>query len=301
MTASERIAHLRGMEPHLRGRILAQDHVMGKLAAAFARGELGVAAADRPRASFLLAGPTGTGKTETFRHAVAYACGPGRLVTFDMSEFQDVAGAAKLIGASPEDPGQLGRALGAAPSGGILFDEIEKAHPLVMDLFLQILWQGRVTLATGAVLDLTPCYLGFTSNIGGGDAMRMAHSRFSSVEQAVLRRVTQTLRPELVARLSEILVFAPLGAEAQREICALILKAETARLQGLGYDLSVSREALEFLVREGFHPQLGARPMRRAVEHHLQDAVVRALFASGTAQGTLSPRDGRLHLASPNS
>ena len=120
------------------------------------------------------------------------------------------------------------------------------------------------------------------------EAMRMEHSRFASVEQAVLRSVERNLRPELIARLDEKLVFARITPETLREICALEVARETARLRGLGYDLEVSREALELLVRKGFHSQLGARPMRKTVERQLQDAVIRNLFANGIGHGAVT-------------
>jgi ATP-dependent Clp protease ATP-binding subunit ClpA len=286
MSGSEpRIAHLRGLEAHLRRRIRGQDHVLPRIAAAFARGALGISSPDRPRASFLLVGPTGTGKTETFACATDYVCGPGHLVTFDMSEYHDRAAINKLLGENRDDPGLLGRALLAAEAGGVLFDEIEKAHPLVLDLFLQILWHGRVTVATGQVLRFGGHFVGFTSNIGAADAMRMERSRLPSIEQAVLRRVEQELRPELVGRIGEKLVFTRLTPEVQREICALEVARETARLRAGGFELEVTPGATEFLLREGFHPQLGARPLRQTVERQLQDAVVRGLFTAGSGAG----------------
>lgn len=289
MVDSARLSHLQGLESHLRARIRGQDHVLPRVAAAFVRGALGLTSPERPRGSLLLVGPTGTGKSEVFICATEYVFGPGHLVTFDMSEYQDRSGVNKLLGEDRSDPGLLGRALQGFLAGGILFDEIEKAHALVMDLFLQILWRGCVTVATGETFIFTNHVVGFTSNIGAADAMRMAQSRFASVEQATLRRVEQTLRPELVGRLDEKLVFARLGPTVQEEICALEVHRETNRLRSLGYDLAVSREAMEFLMREGFHPHLGARPLRKTIERHLQDAVARALFGSGVASGLLVP------------
>jgi ATP-dependent Clp protease ATP-binding subunit ClpA len=294
MDGVDRIAHLRGLEAHLRARIRGQDHILPRIAAAFCRSALNLSAPDRPRASLLLVGPTGTGKSEVFACATEYVFGPGHLVTFDMSEYQDRSAVNKLLGEDRSDLGLLGRALQHFPAGGILFDEIEKAHPLVMDLFLQILWRGCITVSTGEVFTFGNFIVGFASNIGAADAMRMAHSRFASVEQATLRRVEQTLRAELVGRLDEKLVFARLGPAVQEEICALEVKRETERLRGLGYDFMVTREAMEFLVREGFHPQLGARPLRNAVERQLQDAIVRSLLGSGLAQGRVDiATDGR--------
>lgn len=289
MADAARIAYLRCLEPYLSARIRGQDHVLPLIAAAFCRGAFHLTAPDRPRASLLLVGPTGTGKSEVFACATDYVFGPGRLIIFDMSEYQDKSAVNKLLGEDRNDPGLLGRALQDLPAGGLLFDEIEKAHHLVMDLFLQILWRGCITVATGQTFRFGDHVVGFASNIGAADAMRMEHSRFASIEQATLRRVEQTLRPELVGRIDEKLVFARLGPAVQEEICVLEVQRETDRLRALGYDLVVSREALEFLVREGFHPQLGARPLRKTVERQLQDAVVRALLASGTARGELAP------------
>lgn len=296
MDATDRIAHLRGLEAHLRARIRGQDHVLPRIAAAFCRGALHLTVPDRPRASLLLVGPTGTGKSEVFSCATGYVFGPGRLVTFDMSEYQDKSAVSKLLGEGRSDPGLLGRALQDLPAGGLLFDEIEKAHPLVMDLFLQVLWRGCITVATGRTFTFGSYVVGFASNIGAADAMRMEHSRFASIEQATLRRVEQTLRPELVGRLDEKLVFARLGPAVQEQICALEVKRETERLRGLGYDLVVSREALEFLVREGFHPQLGARPLCKTVERELRDAIVCDLFITGSGSGTLVVDQEHRHL-----
>lgn len=298
---ADRIAHLRGLEAHLRARIRGQDHLLPRVAAAFCRGALGLASLDRPRGSLLLVGPTGTGKSEVFTCATNYVFGPGHLVTFDMSEYQDKAAVNKLLGEDRSDPGLLGRALQNLSSGGLLFDEIEKAHPLVMDLFLQVLWRGCITVATGQSYSFGQYVVGFASNIGAADAMRMEHSRFASIEQATLRRVEQTLRPEFVGRLDEKLVFARLGPSVQEEICALEVRREADRLRGLGYDLVVSRDAMEFLIREGFHPHLGARPLRKTVERQLQDAVLRSLFSRGLASGRVEVdmSQHRLQLAAP--
>lgn len=294
MADQSRIAHLQGLEAHLRSRIRGQDHVLPRIGAVFSRGALGVSSPSRPLGSLLLVGPTGTGKTETFVCACEYVFGPGRIAVFDMSEYQDKSSINKLLGESRDDPGLLGRALAQLPEGGVLFDEMEKAHALVLDVMLQVLWNGRITVATGKTFQLVNYFVGFTSNIGSVEAMRMEHSKFSSVEQAVLRSVERGLRPELVGRIDEKLVFARLGPEVQREICAIEVAKETSRLRRLGYDLAVTQEAMEFLVREGFRPELGARPLRKTVERQLQNAVVRELFQTGGGTGVVSlDREGQ--------
>jgi ATP-dependent Clp protease ATP-binding subunit ClpA len=183
-----------------------------------------------------------------------------------------------LLGASSTDNGMLGRVLGKTNRGTLLFDEMEKAHPLVLDLFLQILDAGRLTLANGETRSLNNYYVVFTSNIGAGEAMRMESSAFATIERTVLRRVDQVLRPELVARINEKLVFNRLPYSVQREICELMFRREVRRLRTLGHSLEIERETLETLVRTGFHRTLGARPMRNTVDRFLQDMIARNML-----------------------
>lgn len=302
MPSPETIVRLRGLEPHLRSNLRGQDHVLPRLAAGFGRSALSLPSAERPAASFLLAGPTGVGKSEAFTLASDYTFGAGQLATFDMSEYQERSSINKLLGEDRNDPGLLGRVLLARPAGALLFDEIEKAYPLVLDLFLQILWRGCITVATGQTFALGGYVIGFTSNIGAAESMRMEHSSVASIEQATLRRLEQSLRPELLGRLDERLVFARLGPEAQRAICALEVEKETRRLAAQGYDLILSKEAMELLIREGFNARLGARALRKTVEHQLQNAILRDLLAAGSGSGRLvpDPQLPRLHFINSN-
>ncbi len=289
MTTPEHWEKLRALEPYLRTRLRGQDHLLPLAAAAFQRGELGLTSSTRPRGSFLLVGPTGTGKTELVLLCGDYLFGPGNVCRFDLSEYGRDDALARFLGTGSNDAGAFGRAMCGRTKGILLFDELEKAHFRLWDVFLQLLDPGHLTLATGEVISVSGFYLAFSSNIGGAESMRMEHSRFASVEQAVLRALGQSLRPELLGRIEEKWVFARLTPEAQREICSLRVAEEAARLRHLGYDLEISREALELLTREGFHPHLGARPLRQTVERHLRDAVVRSLFTSGAASGVVTP------------
>ena len=288
MADAAHIAHLQGLEAHLRTQLRGQDHVIARAAAVFTRGELGLARPDRPRGVLLAVGPTGTGKTELVLLAARYLFGEDRVRRFDLSEYQRTDAVERLLGADASDAGAVGRAaVGAAPRVW-LFDELEKAHPKVLDLFIQMLEPGHITLASGEFVSLKNDYIAFTSNIGASEAMRMARSGMASIEHAVLRRVAEALRPEILARVPDKLVFARLAPDVQREIAGLHLANEVARLKSVGFDLEVSREALEFLIREGFHPELGARPLRQTIERHLQDAVACGLLSSGIGSGKVN-------------
>jgi ATP-dependent Clp protease ATP-binding subunit ClpA len=295
-TPSEKLHHLHS---HLSHEIRGQEHVIPRVCSVLRRGELGLANTSRPRGSFLFVGPTGVGKTELTVCFSDYLFGPGHVHRFDMSEFQNQSSVGLLLGQSVSEIGMLGRALAKSTHGTLLFDEMEKAHPLVLDLFLQMLDAGRITLASGETKNINGYYVVFTSNIGASEAMRMENSAFATIERTVLKRVDQMLRPELVARINEKVVFTRLTFEIQRQICALMVGREVDRLKRLGHSLAVEPPALELLIREGYHRTLGARPMRNTVERYLQDAIVHDVMENGDGSGNLvvDESGGRLRLA----
>ena len=286
--SSDFLDHLRKLEPHLKANIKGQDHVLPRICSVLQRGELNLAHPNRPKGSFLFVGPTGVGKTEVTACFTDYLFGKGYLHRFDMSEFQNQSSVGLLLGASASEIGMLGRALDKHGRGTLLFDEMEKAHPLVLDLFLQILDAGRITLANGETRNLNAYYIVLTSNIGAAEAMRMENSAFATIERTVQRRVDQVLRPELVARINEKLVFNRLPYAIQREICELMIGREVERLNRLGHHLVVEPAMVETLVREGFHRTAGARPMRNAVDRYFQEKVVENLFQNNSF-GNLEP------------
>jgi ATP-dependent Clp protease ATP-binding subunit ClpA len=269
--SAEILNRLHNLEHHLSSQIKGQDHIVPRISSVLKRGELGLAHPSRPKGSFLFVGPTGVGKTEITVCFSNYLFGEDHLHRFDMSEFQNQSSVGLLLGASASEIGMLGRALAKHDRGTLLFDEMEKAHPLILDLFLQILDAGRITLANGETKNLNGYYIVFTSNIGAGDAMRMESSAFATIERTVLRRVDQILRPELVARISEKLVFNRLPYAIQREICEQMIQQEAARLSALGFMIKIDASTIEHLVREGFHRTLGARPMRNTVDRYMQN------------------------------
>jgi ATP-dependent Clp protease ATP-binding subunit ClpB len=297
-SASAQTERLRGLRPHLEANIRGQPHVMERTTSVLTRGELGLAHPGRPKGSFLFVGPTGVGKTELTNVFTAYLFDGRKPIRFDMSEYQNQSSVEKLIGQAADETGLLGRALGGVVEGTLLFDEIEKAHPLVLDLFLQILDDASITFATGERKNLSRFYTVFTSNIGSSEVMRMSSAPMATVERTVLARVGQQLRPELVGRITEKLVFGRLSFDTQREICELMIERERVRLRELGFALETNGEVVEFLIRRGFHKNLGARPMRATVERHLQDAIAGGMLCQGTGSGrvVVDARNERLVL-----
>ncbi|MEO6003197.1 MAG: AAA family ATPase [Opitutus sp.] len=286
---SARLERLRALPTELAAEIKGQDQALRRICSVLVRGELGFAHPRRPRGSFLLVGPTGVGKTETVNVFTALLFNGAAPIRFDMSEYQLQSSVEKLIGSDRDDRGLLGRALHGVTGGTLLLDEIEKAHSLVLDLFLQLLEDGRITLATGETVDVRQSYVCFTSNIGSEETMRMENAPFASIERTVLMRVRDRLRPELVGRINEIVVYGRLNYFTQRAICEAMVSAELGRLAALGHKLEICSEAVEFLLRQGYHRMLGARPLRGAVERFLQDALAQRLLGGQTATGKLVP------------
>lgn len=285
---SNKLAKLQELDGLLPREIRGQSHTIPRIISAVRRGELGLTKPSRPRGSFLLLGPTGVGKTETVVVATNHVFGEGRLFRFDMSEFQNQEALGLLLGARLGEIGYLGAVRDRAAEGSLLFDEAEKAHPRVLDILLQLLDAARLTVATGQTLDFSGFYVWLTSNIGSAELMSLQHSNEATLERHVLTRAQQALRPEIFARVNEKLVFHRLSYEHQLEIAEKFLSREIEFLAVRGHKLELDKTALPFLVRKGFHPKLGARPMRDAVEKLVGDAVTECLLAGRPACGILA-------------
>ncbi len=278
---------LHDLESHLRQRIRGQDHVLPRIVSLLRRGELGLTKPGRPRGSFLFLGPTGVGKTEVTLAFTSFLMSKEHLFRFDMSEYQTQESLGLLLGGKLGERGTLGMVYDRSKIGTLLFDEIEKAHPRVLDVFLQILDAARVTMASGETLELSGFYVVFTSNIGSADLMNLQYSTPATMERHVLTRAQQSMRPELYARITEKLVFNRLSYDHQLEIAQLLLNQELAFLKAKGHELMPDAAVLPFLVWRGFHPKLGARPMRDAAEKLVGDAVAECLLGSRAACGSL--------------
>jgi ATP-dependent Clp protease ATP-binding subunit ClpA len=271
------------LEKHLQSQVLGQDHVITRVSGALIRSELGLRKPGRPRNSFVFLGQTGVGKTELTLAFTRYLHGPECISRFDMSEYQNQESLAQLLG----ERGSLALAVARYSKGTLLFDEIEKAHPRVLDVFLQILDAARITTNSGETLDLSPFTVVFTSNIASSDILDLQHSTSATLERHVLTRAQQQMRPELYARINEKLVFHKLTYEVLLQIAQQPLTHELAFLANQGLHVTPTEAVLPFLVRRGFHPRLGARPMRDAVEKATGDAVAQDLLTGGNACGRL--------------
>jgi ATP-dependent Clp protease ATP-binding subunit ClpB len=296
---STKLANLQKLDTVLPREIRGQSQVLPRIISSMRRGEFGLTKPSRPRGSFLLLGPTGVGKTESVVITTTQVFGAGRLFRFDMSEFQTQEALGLLLGARIGEVGYLGAVRERATEGSLLFDEAEKAHPRVLDIMLQLLDAARLTVATGQTLDFSGFYIWLTSNIGSAELMSLQHSNDATLERHVLTRAQQTLRPEIFARVNEKLVFHRLSYEHQLEIAEKFLTREVEFLATNGHELELDKAVLPFLVRKGFHPKLGARPMRDAVEKLVGDAVAECLLNNRQACGVLAVDEMRDCLVIP--
>src|SRR3984957_11185892 len=291
---TKKLTKLQELDSLLPREIRGQSQVLPRIISTVKRGELNLTKPARPRGSFLLLGPTGVGKTETVVVLTNQIFGAQKLFRFDMSEFQTQESLGLLLGARLGETGYLGAVRERAAEGSLLFDEAEKAHPRVLDILLQLLDAARITVATGTTLDFSGFYVWLTSNIGSAELMTLQHSNEATLERHVLSRAQQALRPEIFARINEKLVFNRLNYEHQLEIAEKFLSREGEFLAARGHRLELDKSVLPFLVRKGFHPKLGARPMRDATEKLLGDALAECLLAGKNVGGSLcvsEPRD----------
>jgi len=284
---NSQIEKLTGLEPHLISKIKGQDHAISRVCSVLERGQLGLQPASKPLGSFLFLGPTGVGKTELTLEFSRYLFGTDSVFRFDMSEFLHLDNVKLFTGDETGSSGRLGRVLSEHRQGVLLFDEIEKAHRLIWDLFLQMLDAARITLAEHRAYDLSRFYIVCTSNIGSQQLLRPTRLPFATLERAVLSELHRFFRPELVGRFDEKIVFKPLCPDTQRQIGRLAIDEELARLRQKGFDLAVSEEAFEFLLRHGIHKTLGARPMKRSVQKFLGDAIRQSIKSSVVPIGVI--------------
>jgi len=285
---------LMNMEDTLKRWVVGQDRAISAISRAIRRSRLGVSNPQRPVGSFVFLGPSGVGKTEVARRLSEFLFGTERaLVRFDMSEYMEKHAVSKLIGSPPgyvghDEGGQLTERIRRQPYSVILFDEIEKAHPEVANLLLQILEDGVLTDAYGNEVDFKNALLLMTSNIGSrlvtrGGRMGFGESdmeaSFKRIEEEILADLRRHFSPEFINRLDEVIVFNPLSREHLRKIVDILLDDVNTTLADRGLNVTVSDAAKEWLLEEaGIDPSTGARPLRRTIQRHIQDAVSEILI-----------------------
>ena len=303
LTESES-AKLLNMEETLHQRLIGQDEAVKAVSRAIRRARVGLKNPNRPIASFIFSGPTGVGKTELTKALAAYFFGSEEaMIRLDMSEFMERHTVSKLIGSPPgyvgfNEGGQLTEAVRRRPYTVVLFDEIEKAHPDVFNLLLQLLEDGRLTDSKGRTVDFKNTLIIMTSNIGskviekGGGGLGFEFSggaaeetNYNRIRSLVNEELKQYFRPEFLNRLDEIIVFRQLTRDEVKEIAEIMLKEVFGRMGEKGITLSVTEAFKERLVEEGYNPSYGARPLRRAVMRLLEDSLAEEFLSGRISDG----------------
>ncbi len=303
---SEKLLH---MEDVLHQRLIGQDEAVRAISRAIRRARVGLKNPNRPIASFVFSGPTGVGKTELAKSLAAYFFGAEEaMIRLDMSEFMERHTVSKLIGSPPgyvgyNEGGQLTEAVRRRPYTVVLFDEIEKAHPDVFNMLLQILEDGRLTDAKGRTVDFKNTLLILTSNIGskviekGGGGLGFeleadqAESQYNRIRSLVNEELKTYFRPEFLNRLDEIIVFRQLTKDEVKEISVILLKEVFGRLEEQGIHLEVTEKFKDRLVEEGYNPSYGARPLRRAIMRLLEDSLAEEILSGRIKDGSTATVD----------
>lgn len=297
----EKLLH---MEEALHQRVVGQDEAVRVVANAIQHSRAGFSDPNRPNGSFLFLGPTGVGKTELCKALAEFLFDTeGAMVRVDMSEFMEKHSVARLIGAPPgyvgyEEGGYLTELVRRKPYSVILLDEIEKAHPDVFNILLQVLDDGRLTDGHGRTVDFRNTVVVMTSNLGSQLIQEKAGAgRYEEMKKAVLDIVGQHFRPEFINRLDELVVFHPLDREHLRAIAGIQVGLFQNRLEDNDLKLEITSEALDLLAEAGFDPVFGARPLKRAIRHQLEQPLARKVLAGDYGPGdtvSVDSRDGQL-------
>ena len=296
--------NLRNLEDDLRKRVIGQNEAIGAVARAIRRSRAGLKDPKRPIGSFLFLGPTGVGKTELAKSLAAELFGgEANLIRLDMSEYMEPHTVARLFGSPPgyvgyDEGGQLTEQVRRRPYSVILLDEVEKAHPEVFNALLQIMDDGRLTDGQGRTVDFKNTVVIMTSNAGSTELKRAVRIGFSTrkdederdeqheaMRSKAMEGLKRMFRPEFINRIDQIVVFHSLGREDLYQIVDLLLAQVRSRLGEQGIDLVVDDKARDFLLREGFDEEYGARPLRRAIQTYVDDTLADALLAGTIASG----------------
>ena len=279
------------MEEKLHERVVGQDEAVQAVANAVRRSRAGLSDPNRPSGSFLFLGPTGVGKTELTKSLASFLFDDeNAMIRIDMSEFMEKHSVSRLVGAPPgyvgyEEGGVLTEAVRRRPYSVVLFDEVEKAHPDVFNILLQVLDDGRLTDSQGRVVDFKNTVIIMTSNLGSDKIQEMAGASYEEIKAAVMNAVNQHFRPEFVNRIDEIVVFHPLGQEQMAGIADIQLSRLRKRLQERDMDIVLSDEAMKKLIAVGYDPVYGARPLKRAIQQEIENPLSLKLLSGEFVAG----------------
>lgn len=281
------------MEEKLHERVIGQDEAVEAVANAVRRSRAGLSDPNRPSGSFLFLGPTGVGKTELTKSLANFLFdSEDAIVRIDMSEYMEKHSVSRLVGAPPgyvgyEEGGALTEAVRRKPYSVILFDEVEKAHPDVFNILLQVLDDGRLTDSQGRVVDFKNTVIIMTSNLGSHKIQEMVGESYEDIKAEVMDSVGQHFRPEFVNRIDEIVVFHPLGMSQMSGIAAIQLDRLRQRLQERELDIELSADAMNKLVAVGYDPVYGARPLKRAIQQEIENPLSLKLLAGDFVAGDI--------------
>ena len=279
------------MEERLRERVVGQDDALARVSNAIRRSRAGLSDSKRPIGSFIFLGPTGVGKTELARALAEFLFDDEKLmIRIDMSEYMEKHSVSRLIGAPPgyvgyEEGGQLTEQVRRHPYSVVLFDEIEKAHPDVFNVLLQILEDGRLTDGKGRTVDFRNTVLVMTSNVGSSAIFELAGRDPERARKEAMEALRQSFRPEFINRIDEIVIFNPLGTEQLERIVHLLLRDVEGLLAERQITLEIAPRATELILREGYDPAYGARPLRRAIQRLVQDPLAMQILGGAVLPG----------------
>jgi ATP-dependent Clp protease ATP-binding subunit ClpB len=290
---------LLSMESNIQRRVVGQEDAVIAVANAVRRSRAGLSDESRPIGSFLFLGPTGVGKTETARALAEFLFDDERaMIRIDMSEYMERHSVSRLIGAPPgyvghEEGGQLTEPVRRRPYSVVLFDEVEKAHPDVFNTLLQLLDDGRLTDSQGRTVDFSNTVVVMTSNVGS-DLMAAieerrdldANQKGDQMREVAMQALKGVFRPEFINRLDDIVVYRRLERDQIRRIVDIQLGRLAGRLKRRDLDLNVTDRAKEYLAGVGFDPQFGARPLKRAIQHHIEDALAKRVLGGDFEPGS---------------
>ena len=285
---SDKVLH---MEETLSSRVVGQDGALKVVSDAVRRSRAGLQAPDRPIGSFIFLGPTGVGKTETAKALAEFLFDDeSAMVRIDMSEFMEKHAVSRLLGAPPgyvgyDEGGYLTEAVRRRPYSVILFDEVEKGHPEVFNVLLQLLDDGRLTDGQGRTVDFKNTIIIMTSNVGSEDIVNMGDEDYDVIRGRVTEGMAATFRPEFLNRIDDTVIFHPLTKVHMKGVVEIQLRALTAMLAERGIELTLSDEALDYLAEEGFDPAFGARSLKRLIQHEIQNPLAVALLEGRFKEG----------------